>query len=79
MAASPVSIRSAYLKCLPKIAAARSLDDRTRNSLPGLAPSTAVPFGETRRLSVDWKKVGRFVVKCLADAARDSGTIWFWP
>jgi hypothetical protein len=79
MAASPVSIRSAHLKRLPKIATARSLDGQTRNPSLGLAPGTELSFAGTRRLRVNWKKVGQFVVKCLADAARDSGIIWFWP
>jgi hypothetical protein len=79
MAASPVSIRSAHLKRLPKIAAVGSLDGRNNNPSLVLAPDTELSFAGTRRLRVNWKKVGRFIVKCLADAARDSAMIRFWP
>jgi hypothetical protein len=79
MAAPPVSIRSAPLNSLPKIAATRSSDVRTRNPSLGLAPGTAVSFAGTQRQRVNWKKVGQFVIKCLADLAADLAMIGSWP
>lgn len=79
MTAPPVSIRSTPLECPPKIAAASSLDVRTHNPLLGLVPGTDVSFAEARRLRVNWKKVGQFVVKCLGDLARNSTMMGSWP
>jgi hypothetical protein len=75
--AAAVSIRSAPLKCPRKIAATRRLDGRTHNLTTAIAPGTVVSSAGTRGLAANLKKVGRFVVKCLADAAMDSTTIWF--
>jgi hypothetical protein len=79
MAVPAVSIRSSPLKCLPKIAAAGVPRWQNRNPSLALAPGTEASFAGTRRPGVNWKKIGRFIVKCFADAARDSGMVWFWP
>ena len=76
--AAAVSIRSAPLKCPGKIAAARRLDGRTYNPTLGLVPGTAASSAETRSLRANLKRVGRFLVKCLADAAMDSRMTGFW-
>jgi len=70
MAAS-VAIRSAPLKCLRKIEHARSLGGRADNPSLHLASSTEMSFAGTRRLRVNAKKVGRFIVKCLGDLASE--------
>ena len=79
MAASPASVRLAPLKHVRKIENARPLDSATYSPLLRLAPCTEVSLAARRRLPVNWKKVGRFMVKCLADLATDSAMAGSWP
>jgi hypothetical protein len=68
------SIRSASLKYPGKIRSAifpaEQIDDVTLPLVHRGEPSFA-------GLRVGLKKVGRFVVKCLSDAATDSAMMWF--
>jgi len=77
--AAILSMRSATLRCPKKNGSGIFPADGIDNlSLPLIRRSQLSSPG-WRRLRVGLKKVGRFVVKCLSDAAMDSTMMWFWP
>jgi hypothetical protein len=75
--APAVASRSAPLKCVQKIGRVSFREGRSDNPSSSVGPGTELSSAGTRRLRVNWKKVGRFVVKCLADFARDSAAVYF--
>jgi hypothetical protein len=75
--AAILSISSATLRCPKKNESGIFLADGIDNlSLPLIRRGQLFSLG-MRLLGVDLRKVGRFVVKCLSDAAMDSTMMWF--
>jgi hypothetical protein len=74
-----VSIRSVPSKCLRNNRKAKLRGGRSEDPSLALVPSKEPPSAGTRRLKVNLRKVGRFVIKCLGDLARDSTMMGFWP
>ncbi len=75
--APAVAIRSAPLKLFRTAGSMPTPYHRQPQSIVGRRSTTHFSFAVTRRLKFTVQKLGRFAVKCLADAASDSTTMWF--
>jgi len=77
--AQAISIRSKPLKYSGSFRPRPRSRAKARNPSLLLVPRTDVSVDGTQLLRVKLRKAGGFVVKCLADLAKDLMTIGFWP
>jgi hypothetical protein len=75
--ARAIAIRSAPLKCSKRLGLRQFPVTGNHDASHNLALITEGSSAARLHLRIDLKKLGRSIVNCLADAARDSTTMWF--